>query len=205
MPKAPLPGGKGSGKGSSSGSGGHTAEDDEAHFLWAESMQESGGNYGAISGDGALGRWQVMPQNLYGWARQCGMTPVSPSEFLANHAYQDQLVTCILGGYYKKYGPQGAAAMWYSGQSNPGETYGDPPVYQYVEDVMNFYRQAGGVAGTAGQSGGFEITLSNPPGPGTDSWGGYIVEATNNFGKIHTVLTNHGNTISALLREHEEH
>src|SRR5713101_4751790 len=122
-------------------------------FLWAVGQQESGGNYRAVNpGSGALGRWQIMPANLPGWARHCGQPIVSPNYFLSHSQYQNRMVRCILGGYYNKYGPRGAAAMWYSGQPDWHATYGDPPVYKYVDDVIALMTSghAGGVPGVSG-------------------------------------------------------
>jgi hypothetical protein len=110
---------------------------EEQRFLWAEGEQESGNNYSAENPtSGALGRWQVMPGNLPVWLPESGQRVMSPSQFLANHAAQNAVANTILGGYFRKYGAAGAAAMWYSGQPDPGKTYGDPPVYVYVDDVL---------------------------------------------------------------------
>lgn len=106
-------------------------------FLDAERQQESTGNYQIVNpSSGALGAYQVMPSNLAGWLRDSGLPPMTPYEYLHNPAAQDRLAWVILGGYYDRYGPAGAAAMWYSGQPDPHATYGDPPVYVYVDDVL---------------------------------------------------------------------
>jgi hypothetical protein len=107
-------------------------------FLAAERDQESGGNYGAVnSSSGALGAYQVMPDNVPEWTTRALGHSVSTSEFLSSPADQDAVAQTILGGYYDKYGPAGAAAMWYSGQPDPTKGYGDPPVWQYVKDVIS--------------------------------------------------------------------
>lgn len=110
-------------------------------FLWSITMQESGGNYGAVGqwvkGDRAYGRYQVMGANVGNWTAQHYGKRLTPQQFLNNPAAQDAVVRGVLGGYYKKYGAKGAAAMWYSGQPNPNKTYGNPPVYAYVNSVMS--------------------------------------------------------------------
>jgi Transglycosylase SLT domain len=117
---------------------------ERARFIWAVGQQESGGNYRARnSGSGALGRWQIMPANLPGWAAHCGMPVVSPQYFLDHPAYQNRMVDCVLGGYYHAYGPRGAAAMWYSGQPDWHATYGNPPVWEYVQSVINIMNGGG--------------------------------------------------------------
>jgi len=139
-------------------------------FIAAEAEQESGGRYDAVnSSSGALGKWQVMPANLPGWAHDCRLQAVSPSYYLSHPRYQDQLVWCILGGYYDTYGPRGAASMWYSGQSDWHATYGNPPVYQYVNDVIALmkdpnlppYNNPGTVP---------PYNPSPNPNPGADDW-----------------------------------
>ena len=120
----------------------------EGAFLWAEGEQESGNNYSAVNqSSGALGRWQVMPANVAPWTRQAVGRTLTPDQFLNSHTAQDDVAVTILGGYFLTYGAAGAAAMWYSGQPDPTKTYGNPPVYQYVNDVLALMRHAPGGAG----------------------------------------------------------
>ncbi len=107
-------------------------------FLSAERSQESGGNYGARSGAGALGAYQVMPGNIASWSKQVLGYSISASEFVSNHALQDQIVANILLGYVNKYGYAGAAAMWFSGQPNPNSNSSDggTTVSKYVSSVL---------------------------------------------------------------------
>lgn len=109
----------------------------EAKFLWAIRQQESGGDYKSVnSSSGALGAYQVMPSNLSSWEREAGLKNENSTQYLNDPSEQDAVAAKILGGYYNKYGDKGAAAMWYSGQPDPTKTYGNPPVYQYVADVV---------------------------------------------------------------------
>lgn len=125
-------------------------------FLWSLTQQESGGNYGAVgqwvNGDRAYGRYQVMGANIPSWTKKYYGTSLTPQQYLSNPAAQDAVVRGVLKGYYDKYGPEGAAAMWYSGQSNPSKTYGNPPVYKYVQQVMS--RAASNPNATLGGGGG---------------------------------------------------
>lgn len=128
-------------------------------FLWSLTQQESGGNYGAVGpwvgSDRAYGRYQVMGANIPSWTAKYYGRRLTPQEYLNNRAAQDAVVRGVLGGYYNRYGAAGAAAMWYSGQSNPNKTYGNPPVYRYVQSVLN---RAGGYSGqsvTSGKGGGY--------------------------------------------------
>lgn len=114
-------------------------------FLAAEKAQESGGNYGAVSPAGAVGAYQVLPSNIAAWSRQILGYSISEQEFLQNHALQDTIVAGILLDYVNKYGYQGAAAMWFSGQPNPNSQASDggTTVQNYVASVMARMGQAG--------------------------------------------------------------
>ena len=164
MANAPAPG------------GGKTGPSEKTVFIDAERTQESGGNYQVVNaGSGALGAWQVMPENLPGWLRASGLPPMSPYAYLHDPAAQNRLAWVILGGYYDKYGPRGAASMWYSGQPDWTKTYGDPPVYVYVNDVLALMRR-----------GGFPVNTGPPPKapgsytlppPNEGDWSGQVAAA----------------------------
>lgn len=128
-------------------------------FFWAISKQESGGNYGAVGvwvkGDRAYGKYQVMGANIPSWTKKYWGKSLTPQQFLSNSKAQEAVARGVLQGYYNKYGAKGAAAMWYSGQSNPNKTYGNPPVYKYVNSVINH---------ASGYSGGSSTTTSTSSG-----------------------------------------
>src|SRR5487761_468880 len=109
----------------------------KGRFIAAERQQESSGDYQVVNpGSGALGAYQVLPSNLPQWLPESGQQDMSPDAYLACDPCQDAVAWTILGGYFDQYGAAGAAAMWYSGQPDPHATYGNPPVYQYVNDVL---------------------------------------------------------------------
>jgi hypothetical protein len=143
-------------------------------FLWAEGEKESHNDYNSVNpNSGALGRWQVMPANLPSWLSESGQPQMTPNQFLANHKAQDAVAETILGGYYKQYGAAGAAAMWYSGQPDPTKKYGDPPVYEYVNDVLSLMGIAPDKAIT--DTGTTSVQTYGLPVPDkTDSWGTQI-------------------------------
>jgi hypothetical protein len=123
--------------------------DNKASFLWAIKQQESGGNYSVVnSGSGALGAYQVMPDNVPSWTREALGRSLTPQQFLADPSAQDKVAETILGGYYDKYGARGAAAMWYSGQPDPTKTYGTPSVADYVKSILDRMTTSGPVSGT---------------------------------------------------------
>ena len=152
-------------------------------FLWAEGQQESGGNYDAVNaGSGALGRWQVMPANLPSWLKESGLPNMTPDAYLKDHKAQNRLATVILGGDFKKYGAAGAAAVWYSGRDDPKATYGDPPVYVYVNDVLKLMgSNTVGTIGTTGSSS--PMPYGTPKVTGADSWDKQILNSATQFNK----------------------
>jgi Transglycosylase SLT domain len=149
----------------------------KSRFLWAVGQQESGGNYRAVNpGSGALGRWQVMPSNVPGWTREAIGYSVDSSTFLYNDWVQNAVANKILGGYYDRYGPAGAAAVWYCGQPTPNATFGDPPVYRYVNDVLHLMGEAPNAGQGAGQTTSYPNALSDVP-----SWSIYIQQSSDQF------------------------
>lgn len=105
----------------------------EAQFINSEIDQESGGNYNAVSSVGALGKYQIMPANLSSWESEAGLPQEAGNQYMQDHAEQDALGIFKLDQYYRKYGPSGAAAAWFSGQ--PTVTSGQ--VATYVNSVIN--------------------------------------------------------------------
>lgn len=130
-----------------------------AQFLAGIRQVESGGDYSVVNGVGAVGAYQVMKANIPSWTLKALGHSLTWQQFRASRAAQDKVAQVILGGYYKKYGPEGAAAMWLTGQPNPGSNAsdGDITVREYVNKVL---AAAGGsaavpaVTGSAGGGGG---------------------------------------------------
>lgn len=91
-------------------------------FMSAISSQESGNNYKAmgvmVKGDRAHGKYQIMGRNIPSWSRAALGRSISPQEFMRNPQLQEQIARHMLQGYYRKYGPAGAAVAWYSGEGN---------------------------------------------------------------------------------------
>lgn len=135
-------------------------------FLWSLTQQESGGDWHAVGpavqgGHHAYGRYQVMDYNIGPWTKKYYGKTLTPQQFRYNKEAQNAVVRGVLGGYYDRYGARGAAAMWYSGQPDPSKTYGNPPVYKYVNDVMT---RAGSYSGqnTGGGGSTFSVEAAVP-------------------------------------------
>lgn len=138
-------------------------------FIWAIGQQESGGNYNIQdSSAGAVGKYQLLPSNIVAWSREMG-NPVTVAQFRASPQIQDAVAGFKLRQYVNKYGYAGAAAAWYSGSPNPNSNAGNPPVHQYVSDVLGrMAKYPGGTTGTGqlglGQAPNIE-TAANPLNP----------------------------------------
>lgn len=157
----------------------------KAEFIWGIREQESHGNYSDTNPSGATGAYQVLASNIAGWTKKVLGHSVSRETFLKSPAIQDAVADKILGDYYTRFGPESAAAMWYSGQPVPTATWGDPPVYKYVQEVMDHARKApsgislplsGSKAATKGTDTGTPSTGSSSDSTGGIlSWPGDIV------------------------------
>ena len=87
----------------------------------AISSIESGGNYRAIgpptkTGDRALGKYQVMGNNVGPWSEEVLGRRVTPQEFIQSPEIQDKIFQGKFGQYTEKYGPEGAAKAWFAGE-----------------------------------------------------------------------------------------
>jgi hypothetical protein len=114
--------------------------------------KESGGNYQALGqvtgGDRAYGKYQIMGNNIPSWTQQYLGKTLTPQQFLNRENAQDKVAMGKLKYYYKRYGPGGAAASWYAGESAAKgwkdykkSNYSDngteyPSVYEYVRDIL---------------------------------------------------------------------
>lgn len=129
-----------------------------AQLLAGIKQIESGGRYSIVNSIGAVGAYQVMKGHVPDWTRQALGHAMTWQQFRDSPSAQDQVAAYILGGYYKKYGAEGAAAMWFSGQPNPnsGASDGGNTVRQYVDKVM---AAAGGApSGGSSDGGGGGVT-----------------------------------------------
>lgn len=108
-------------------------------FLDALGKQESGGNYAARNKtSGAIGKYQIMPNNWSGWAQEAGLAPNAAT----TPANQDRVAQFQINKLYNKYGNWGdVASVWYSGQpqarANLNKSQGAyPTIKTYVNSVL---------------------------------------------------------------------
>lgn len=89
---------------------------------------ESGNNYEALgvevfdkktgaSRGRALGKYQVMPENLGPWLKEAGLPSMTPAQFLSSPEAQDKVFDTVFGRYMQTHGTfNDAASMWFSGR-----------------------------------------------------------------------------------------
>lgn len=132
------------------GGQGMTGASSKEAFFAAIEGQESGGDSTAVSPAGAVGIYQIMPDNWPSWSKEAGYEGADPNDEAAQRAVGKYK----LGQYYDKYGPAGAMVAWYAGEENAkryvkGETTdvwgrswdapqsNGPSIQGYVDDVMS--------------------------------------------------------------------
>jgi hypothetical protein len=111
-----------------------------AAFLNAEGQQESGGKYDIRNSIGAIGKYQVMSENVGPWTQEALGHRLTPEQFQKSPAAQEAVARFKFGQLVDQYGFRGAAAAWYSGQAKRENDYSHvgngPSVGQYVDEVM---------------------------------------------------------------------
>ena len=120
-------------------------------FVNAIGQAESGGNYRATNPSGALGKYQILAQNIQGihsgWDWEVLHRDISPAQFLNSPQIQEAIARYKLQDYYNKYGPAGAAVAWYGGPGavgkNPGYGAGGgyPGIGQYSQHILDLMRK----------------------------------------------------------------
>lgn len=121
-------------------------------FAGAISSIESSGNYREVgpvtrTGDRALGRYQIMSQNIRPWSREILGREVTPQEFMANPKLQDQLFEGKFGQYVQKYGPEGASRAWFAGEEGMNHPNRRDVLGTSVADYSRKFTRAMGFAG----------------------------------------------------------
>ncbi len=114
-------------------------------FLQALSGQESGGNYNSQNKrTAAYGKYQIMPANWSGWAKEAGLPANAPK----TPENQEKITRFKIQQYFNNYGNWGdVASVWYSGKpltkaiqggyANRKQGAGnEPSIQEYVNSLM---------------------------------------------------------------------
>ncbi|BAS58764.1 hypothetical protein NIES2135_17240 [Leptolyngbya boryana NIES-2135] len=94
---------------------------------------------------GLYSDWQVKPENVTRWSKQCGGKELSPTEFQANAAAARSIVTCVMRDAVKQYARdtnettavQRLAAWWMTGDPTKFNARETAP---YVQQVVKAYQ-----------------------------------------------------------------
>lgn len=158
------------------GQGTTGASGKEAFFASVEQQEDPNGDPNAVSSEGAVGIYQIMPGNWPAWSKEAGYEGADPNDEAAQRA----VGRFKLGQYYDKYGPEGALVAWYAGEQNGqrwvagepdaidenGNHYAwdkqlsnGPSIKGYVDDVMSRIPKGTGAGGqNAGGGSGIDIS-----------------------------------------------
>ncbi len=101
----------------------------------------------ATPNDGLYSEWQVKPEAVSHWSKQCTGHELSSAEFEANATAARSIVTCVIRDVLRdEYRASGnnefiavrrVAAWWMTGDAT---NYGKPAIASYVEEVVSFYK-----------------------------------------------------------------
>lgn len=138
-------------------------------FMYGIGYQETRGNknaYSEVNAYGAVGKYQVLKSNVPGWSRQVLGHSITWQQYRDSPALQEKIVRGILYGYFKNWGPRGAAAAWYAGPGNhhldmsTRPQSGGPSIKSYVDSVLGW---AGGSSGSTGSTSTYSGTGTVTP------------------------------------------
>lgn len=129
-----------------------------AQLAWAIREVETGGipdskRYSTVNSIGATGAYQVMKANIPDWTRAALGISMPLDKWLGNKDAQDKVAIYKLHNSQEKYGSwESAAAVWFSGQPNPGSSASDGgnTVRQYVEKVRKHLQTGKTIDGSSG-------------------------------------------------------
>jgi hypothetical protein len=112
-------------------------------LLYGIRMVETSGRadgYSTVNSIGAVGAYQVLKSNIPSWTREALGKSLTWQQFRDSPSAQDAVARYKLGGYLKKYGAAGAAAVWFSGSPNVNSSASDGgnTVRQYVAKVLKW-------------------------------------------------------------------
>lgn len=146
--------------------------------------------------DGLYSDWQIKPENIPRWSKQCTGRELSPQDFAASPVTARSILVCVMrdvlneqysaSGNNETLAVQRAAAWWMTGEPT---RYNSSATKTYVQNVLNFYQQQRGNSQAqrsappqqqpAPKPAAQPTTRSSPPSPVllSDAQVGALVEA----------------------------
>lgn len=134
---------------------------------------ESGGRYDALGpmlrgGRQALGKYQIMEENLPEWGRAAIGRPVTRDEFLKSPEIQDAIFNHRFGQYVKKYGPSGASRAWFAGEGGMNNSNARDALGTTVSAYENKFNRAMGIPQADRQKLAFMSQRASEPEMGSE-------------------------------------
>lgn len=125
-----------------------------AQVIYGIGQVETGGvkgdRYKVVNGIGAVGKYQVMQGNVPSWTKEALGRSMTWQQFRNDPSAQEAVARYKIGQSFAKYGPEGAAAVWFSGQPNPNSKASDGgnTVREYVDKVIKWATGSKGTGST---------------------------------------------------------
>jgi hypothetical protein len=101
-----------------------------------------------IENDGLYSDWQIKPENIPRWSRQCTGKELTPTQFQDSPATARSILVCVMRDVFREqYGAsnnnetlavQRTASWWMTGDAT---RYNSTPTNSYTQKVLNFYQQ----------------------------------------------------------------
>jgi len=101
-----------------------------------------------IENDGLYSDWQIKPENIPRWSRQCTGKELTPTQFQDSPATARSILVCVMRNVFREqYGAsnnneslavQRTASWWMTGDAT---RYNSTPTTSYTQKVLNFYQQ----------------------------------------------------------------
>ncbi len=101
-----------------------------------------------IEDDGLYSDWQIKPENIPRWSKQCIGRELTPTDFAASPVNARAILVCVMGNVLREQYTAGgnndsaavqrAASWWMTGDSNQ---YNNGSTASYTTKVLSFYQQ----------------------------------------------------------------
>lgn len=98
--------------------------------------------------DGLYSEWQIKPENIPRWSKQCTGQQLTPTQFESSPATARAILVCVMRGVLRQQyaaspnnesvAVQRAASWWMTGDPT---RYNNAPTNSYTQKVLGFYQQ----------------------------------------------------------------
>lgn len=122
---------------------------------FVEALRQAAPNTGRVD-DGLYSEWQIKPENIPRWSKQCIGRELTPTQFEQSPATARQILSCVLddilieqyraSGNNETLAVRRAAAWWMTG--DPNQYNSSTALSNYTQKVLGFYQNGRGTATT---------------------------------------------------------